>query len=299
MQTLYSIDAMHSNINGDEAVILLNKNLEQSKQLFIYLVYFVIEIARYAEADAVQRSGKHLPTQSDLNVNTKISGNEIIWTTLGNKLFTKAVKDYNLPQLIDKELVKKLYEALKITSLYQSYIAIPSREKKEERKILEFIFSDILLPEPGFINHIEEHFINWDDDGDMMIVLMAAFFQKPGAFKFDEIIGTEKREFAKDLLDCVNNKKEFCLELIKPKLKNWDAERIATLDMILMQMGLCEFLYFETIPPRVTINEYIDLAKDYSTPQSGHFVNGVLDNIHKELLAENKIHKKNFKNSTL
>jgi len=156
-----------------------------------------------------------------------------------------------------------------------------------------------MLPDENFINHVEEHSMNWDDDCDMMIVLMTGFCQKYGAFKFDEIISEEKWEFAKDLLKCVNDKKDFCLELIKPKLKNWDAERIATLDMILMQMGLCEFLYFETIPPRVTINEYIDLAKDYSTPQSGHFVNGILDNIHKELLSDNKIHKKNFKNSTL
>ena len=106
-------------------------------------------------------------------------------------------------------------------------------------------------------------------------------------------------DFAIDLMECVIDKKDYCLELIKPKLKNWDAERIASLDMILMQMGVCEFLYFETIPPKVTINEYIDLAKEYSTEQSGHFVNGILDNIHKELITQNKIHKKNFKNSTL
>jgi N utilization substance protein B len=85
------------------------------------------------------------------------------------------------------------------------------------------------------------------------------------------------------------------MELILPRLKNWDAERIATLDMILMQMGIAEFLFFETIPPKVTINEYIDLAKDYSTPQSGQFVNGILDNIHKDLLREDKLHKINFK----
>jgi N utilization substance protein B len=95
------------------------------------------------------------------------------------------------------------------------------------------------------------------------------------------------------------DKNEYCLEIIKPKLKNWDSERIAALDMILIKMGVCELLYFETIPPKVTINEYIDLAKEYSTEQSGHFINGILDNIHKELLAQNKIHKKNFKNSTL
>jgi len=97
----------------------------------------------------------------------------------------------------------------------------------------------------------------------------------------------------------VISKKEYCMTLIKPKLNNWDAERIAALDMILMQMGVCEFLFFDTIPPKVTISEYIDLAKEYSTPQSGHFVNGILDNIHKELVSENKIHKKNFRNTTL
>ena len=89
------------------------------------------------------------------------------------------------------------------------------------------------------------------------------------------------------------------MELLKPKLKNWDADRIASLDLIIIQMGICEFLFFETIPTKVTINEYIDLAKEYSTPQSGQFINGILDNIHKELTAQNKIHKRSFKNSTL
>jgi N utilization substance protein B len=293
------MDAMHNQLQPDEAVLALQKNLEHSKKLFIYLVYFISEIARYAETDALQKSGKHLPTPGDLNINTKIARNEIIEMVLANKLFAKAVQEYKLSLIVDHNLVKKLYESLTNSPQYQAYIAMPSRDKREERRILEFIFSDIMLPDENFINHVEEHFMNWDDDGDMMIVLMTGFFQKYGVFKFDEIISEEKWEFAKDLLKCVNDKKDFCLELIKPKLKNWDAERIAALDMILMQMGLCEFLYFETIPPRVTINEYIDLAKDYSTPQSGHFVNGILDNIHKELLSDNKIHKKNFKNSTL
>ncbi|MFL5739282.1 MAG: transcription antitermination protein NusB, partial [Flavisolibacter sp.] len=82
---------------------------------------------------------------------------------------------------------------------------------------------------------------------------------------------------------------------IVPKLKNWDAERIAALDMIIMKMGVAEFLYFETIPPKVTINEYIDIAKEYSTQQSGQFVNGILDNIHKELALQGKLHKTDFK----
>ena len=122
-----------------------------------------------------------------------------------------------------------------------------------------------MLPDENFISDIEAKFIHWDDDAEMMITLMNGFLQKPVSFNFGEMVSKEKMDFAIDLMECVMDKKEYCLELIKPKLKNWDAERIASLDMILMQMGVCEFMYFETIPPKVTINECIDLAKEYST----------------------------------
>jgi N utilization substance protein B len=298
MQTLYSIESMNETSPG-EPLKILQKNLEHSKALFTYLVYFITEVARHAEADAAHKAHKHLPTAGDLNINTKIAGNEIVWTVLADNSFKKALSEYKVSNLLDKELVRKIYHSLTESPEYKTYISAQSREKKSEKKILEFIFSTLMLPNEDFIMHIEEHFIHWDDDADMMVTLMDNFFQKPAAFNFGEMIGKEKMDFAKELLDTVLDKKEHTLGIIKPKLKNWDAERIASLDMILMQMGVCELLYFETIPPKVTINEYIDLAKEYSTPQSGHFVNGILDNIHKELLAENKIHKKNFRNSTL
>ena len=299
MQTLYSAESLSNAINHKEAINSLKKNLEQSRQLFTYLLYFLSELARYAKADAVQKSHKHLPTKGDLNINTKISGNEIIWSLLENVSFKNALKDYKVDSLIDRDLIKRSYLVLVESEDYKTYISLKIRDKKSEKKILEFIFNDLMLANPDFISHIEEFFIHWDDDADMMVVLMANFLQHPSEFNFGEMLTTEKWEFAKTLLETVIEKRNHCLELIKPKLKNWDADRIAALDMILMQMGVCEFLYFETIPTKVTINEYIDLAKEYSTPQSGHFVNGILDNIHKELLVENKINKKNFKNSTL
>jgi N utilization substance protein B len=109
------------------------------------------------------------------------------------------------------------------------------------------------------------------------------------------MISEEKWNFAKTLLQTVQEKAELLENFVIPKLKNWDPERIALLDMILMKMGVAEFLYFETIPPKVTINEYIDLAKEYSTSQSGQFVNGILDNIHKELVQQGKMHKVDFR----
>ena len=299
MQTLYSIESMNNETRPGEPLQILKKNLEHSQQLFTYLIYYIIEVARYSEKDALQKASKHLPSERDLNINTKIAGNEIIWATLENPSFQKSVDQLKIKYLMNDELVRKCYLTLVSSSEYKEYISQPSRDKKSEKKILEFIFSDLMLPDDHFLSDTEEKFIHWDDDAEMMILLLNGFFSKPASFNFGEMISAEKMDFAVTLLDSVIDKREYCLELIKPKLKNWDSERIASLDMILMKMGVCELLYFETIPPKVTINEYIDLAKEYSTEQSGHFVNGILDNIHKELLTQNKIHKKNFKNSTL
>lgn len=299
MQALYSIESMNNETRPGEALQILKQNIEQSRHLFTYLVYFITEVARFAEKDAAQKARKHLPSANDLNINTKIAGNEIVWAILDNTSFKKSLEHFRIKYLMNDELVRKLYLSLISSTEYKEYTALQSRDKKSEKKILEYIFDNLMLPEENFISDVEEKFIHWDDDADMMIVLMNGLLQKPASFNFEEMVTKEKMDFAIDLLECVIDKKDYSLELIKPKLKNWDADRIASLDMILMQMGVCEFLYFETIPPKVTINEYIDLAKEYSTEQSGHFVNGILDNIHKELIMQNKIHKKNFKNSTL
>jgi N utilization substance protein B len=295
MQTLYALDSMSGGVKPGEPISILTKKIEQSKQLFIYLIYFITETARYAETDANNRASKNLPTAADLATSTKIAGNEILWKIVEDVSFKAAINELRAVHIIDKDLLKKIYRSLVETTEYQEYIEEKSREKRSERRMLEFIFTDLLLPNEDFITHIEEHFINWDDDAEMMHALVLSYLNKPGQQNFQNLLSLEKRTFAKDLLNTVLDKNETTLELIKPKLKNWDADRIAALDLILLQMGVSEFLYFETIPTKVTINEYIDLAKAYSTPQSGQFVNGLLDNIHKELQQENKLDKKDFK----
>ena len=298
MQSLYAIDSMSETKPG-EGISILTKKMEQSRRLFIYLIYFITEVARYVETDAKHKASKHLPTAGDLNLNTKIAGNELLWKILEQPGYKAAVNETKPESIIDKELLKKIYQSLIESEEYKEYINIQSREKKSEKDILEFVFTDLMLPNESFIGHVEEHFINWDDDAEMMSQLVLNYLQKPTIYDFKEIASKDKWEFAKSLLETVDDKKDVTMELLKPKLKNWDADRIASLDLIIIQMGICEFLYFETIPTRVTINEYIDLAKEYSTPQSGQFINGILDNIHKELTAQDKIHKITFKNSTL
>ena len=299
MQSLYTLDSMSNDVNAAEAVRLLRKQIDQSRRLFVYLVYFLTEVARYAEKDALKKASKHLPTEQDLNINTKIVGNELLWKIAEEPGYVAACNETKPQLLIDEELLKRTYQALVQSEEYIDYVGLQNREKKGEKDILEFIFTDLMLPNENFISHVEEHFINWDDDAEMMNIMMLNFLQKPGSYNFNEFVSKEKWEFAKSLLETTIEKKEVSMELLKPKLKNWDADRIAALDLIIIEMGISEFLFFETIPTRVTINEYIDLAKDYSTPQSGQFINGILDNIHKELTAEGKIHKKTFKNSTL
>lgn len=298
MQSLYAIDSMSETKPG-EGISILNKKMEQSRHLFIYLIYFITEVARYVETDARHKASKHLPTAGDLNLNTKIAGNELLWKILEQPGYKAAINETKPEFIIDKELLKKIYQSLVESEEYKEYIGIQSREKKSEKDILEFIFTDLMLPNESFINHVEENFINWDDDAEMMSQLVLNYLQKQSIYDFKEIASKDKLDFAKSLLETVNDKKEVTMDLLKPKLKNWDADRIASLDLIIIQMGICEFLFFETIPTRVTINEYIDLAKEYSTQQSGQFINGILDNIHKELTAQDKIHKITFKNSTL
>ncbi|MBX3239581.1 MAG: transcription antitermination factor NusB [Chitinophagaceae bacterium] len=295
MQTLYALDAARDSPVPVKEDKLLEKNLEQSRHLFTYLVHFLTRVAQYAETDSRIRSSRHLPSAEDLNVNIKIAGNEILWKILETPSYQKAIAEIKPEQWDSAELIRKIYLQLVEEPLYKEYIGLQERNKKSEKNILEFIFTDLMLANDSFISHLEDTFIHWDDDSEMMNLLVLNYLQKPAAMNFQDMLGDEKRKFAYDLLHTVIEKKDYCMELIKPKLKNWDVERIAVLDMIIMQMGVSEFLYFDTIPTKVTINEYIDLAKDYSTAQSGQFVNGILDNIHKELLSQNRLHKTEFK----
>jgi transcription antitermination protein NusB len=295
MQTLYTLSTRENNVKPGEPQKLLQKHFDQSKDLLQYILYFVTEIGMYAETDSFARSSKHLPSAEDLNVNTKIAGNELLWKIKEDPSLKVEWESTNVNIRIDRDLLRKLYIQLTNTDIYKRYISTPSRDKNEEKEIVNYIFEELMLPNELFTTHLEEVYSNWDDDGEMVVQLVKGVLQKPGSADLGQFIGGDKLQFARSLLSTVLEKNEHLESYILPKLKNWDAERLAALDLILMKMGVAEFLFFETIPPKVTINEYIELAKDYSTQQSGQFVNGILDNIHKELVQEGKLHKTAFK----
>ncbi len=291
MQVLYAPGVA----GAEKSVDTLRKKFEESHQLFLYLFYVLTEIMRYAEKDASVRAGKNLPSKEDLEVNIKISGNDLLWKILESPSFKTGTEKFDLYYPATSAMVKKVYRELAESPIYIDYIKEASRNKPGEKDIIKYIFTDLMLPNDDVISVVEEYFTNWEDDADMMYKLILNCLQKTGNFSYEAFITSEKLEFGETLLLTVLEKNIFLKDMITPKLKNWDVERIAALDMILMQMGVAEFLFFESIPTKVTINEYIDIAKEYSTPQSGHFINGILDNIHKELIAADKIQKVDFK----
>jgi len=298
MQTLYNqalLETENEKSSKDSPITILNKHFDNTRSLLVYLIWCLTEIPRYSEKIAHKRASKHLPTQEDLTVNTKIAGNEVLWKML-NDAALKEQFSKDKPQLkADDEVIRKIYLELTEKEEYKKYITVQTRTREDETAIMEFILNDMMLANEAFTSHAEEIYSNWDDDGEMLIQLLVNYMNKPGHFNFKDMLGADKRNFAEGLVKTVIEKSSYLQELIIPKLKNWDPERIALLDMILMKMGVAEFLYFETIPPKVTINEYIDLAKDYSTQQSGQFVNGILDNIHKELVQQGKMNKVEYK----
>lgn len=298
MQLLYAVDVMKpekpTSAGGDLSKILLGQ-IDQTRALVVYLLDNLVQIAGYAEKHARQLAAKHIVTAEDLAFNIKLSGNEIIWKIREDAGFQDVLSIEKIESQIDQDIIKKIFLELITTATYKEYIEVAARDKKGEAAIISFIFTNLLLTHEGFVSRLEELYPNLDDDAEMAEQMVMQYLHKPGSMHLEHAVAPDKWEYAKQLLHTVLDKEDYLMELIRPKLKNWDSDRIALIDMVLLKMGLSELLYFETIPTKVTINEYIDIAKDYSTAQSGQFVNGILDSIHKELISQNKIQKVDFK----
>lgn len=301
MQTLYTLvsagvdDIEEQKQQGSN---LLDDKLTRFLDLFVLAVHYTLKVAQYAEKDAGNRAAKYLPTDEDLNVSTKIAANEFLWKTLNNETYTEKIKDKNISRYIDEDLVKKTFRKFAETEVYKGYIADGQRTPKSETAIIKFIWDEMVYGNEEVMEYFADELVEWEDDADMISMLMDNYFKSSSKINFLKLVSAEKNEYAHKLLHTAIEKKEYSTELIQPKLKNWDSERVALIDMLLLRMGVAELLYFETIPTKVTINEYIEIAKFYSTRQSGQFVNGVLDNILKDLTKEDRIKKVQRKNNT-
>jgi N utilization substance protein B len=292
MQTLYSLATFDQPeaINKLAVARMLDDKLDHVLDVFTVCVLYPIKVAEYAELDAIQRSSKYIRTEDDMNVDVRIATNSYITKTKEKASFNEKIKKDKLERFIDEEWVKKLYQQLAKSPEYQHYLSAP-QTVAGDKQIMQFIWEKLMLENETLISSFVDDLPGWEDNDELIIMLMQNYFKNSNKVDFLRLLSPDKKEYAHDLLQTVLEKEAYCMELIGPRLNNWDKERVAVIDMLLLRMAVCEFLYFPTIPTKVTINEYIDIAKQYSLPQSGQFVNGVLDNLLKDLEKDNMIRK--------
>jgi N utilization substance protein B len=244
------------------------------------------------------RKSKLLPTKEDISPNTKLLDNKFVIQLSQNSELVKYLKDRPFSWLEHEAFMRSLLENILNSDVYKEYIENQSQQYDDDREFWRKVFKQIICTDEELYSILEDESLYWNDD----IEIIQSFVLKT-IKRFDESKGNAQellpmfkdetdKEFAVKLLrESLLNGKEY-KELIDKYTKNWESERIALMDMVIMQIAIAEIMEFPSIPINVTLNEYIDIAKSYSTAKSASFINGILDAIVKELKEEKKIIKK-------
>jgi len=274
------------------------KSIDDVYEMYIRMLALLSEITEYTAIDAIERANKHFPTAEDLNPNQKLLHNEFIVLLQKNPEFQSAVNKYQVNWNADPEFVKTIYNKLKATPEYTAYLNDGLEGLENSKEIIKFIFRKIILKSQNIIQAFEDKFINWSVDKEVMQGMVAKTIKNfvnedPMKNKLTPISAdwSEDSKFVDDLFTYTLKNDAKYQEMIADRTKNWESERIALMDTILMKMAICELMNFPSIPVKVTINEYLDLSKDYSTPKSNSFINGILDKILGDLKRSDTLHK--------
>lgn len=297
LQSLYAYQVSENKeISRYEKALL--KRIDQVYEMYIWALNLLDEVADYVMIDAEERANKYLPAEDDLNVSTKLASNTFIESLRRNEAYRDGVAKYRVSWSFDPEIVRAIFHQLRGTEAYAAYLKQEDRSIAVEKDIIKYIFKKIVLTLPVVEQAFEEKFLNWPIDREVLQAMFAKTLKNfssevPGNNKLATLSlnWDEDRIFALELLAHTIRYADSYQELISQKTKNWDADRIALLDTLLMRMAICELLNFPSIPVKVTMNEYIDIAKEFSTPKSNTFINGILDKILADLQKEGRIRK--------
>lgn len=297
IQVLYST---YLNESGDlkKAETELMFSLQKSYDLYYYLLALLIEITDTHTRRLESRKAKLLPTDEDINPNTRLSDNLFIKQLKSNEQFNKYVSDRPQSWEDHENYVRSLLEKILNSDIYAEYLANEVSDYDTDREFWRKVFKTFIYCEEQLDDLLEDDNLFWNDDIEIVqsfvIKTIKKFDPEKGAnqpllpmFK-DE----EDRQFAIKLLRETMFNVKLAREYIDKYAKNWESERIAFMDMIIMQTAVSELLAFPSVPINVTMNEYINIAKSYSTHKSSSFINGILDSIVTELKSENKLLKK-------
>jgi len=297
LQTLYAYtQSEDKQVSKFEKSLL--KNVDQVYEMYIWLLNLLVEVADYTVIDAEGRARKHLPTENDLNSNLRLQNNAFIESLRKNDKFIDQTKKYHVSWSFDPEIARGIFQNLKNTEEYKAYLAQEDHSIAAEKDIIKYIFKRIILQVPIVDQVFEEKFINWQLDKEVLQALVAKTFKNfssnnPSDNKLAELTPNwdEDKEFILDLFILTVGHSEEYQRFISGKTKNWEADRIALMDTLIMRLAICELINFSSIPVKVTINEYIEISKVFSTPKSNTFINGILDKILSELKTSGRIRK--------
>ena len=293
LQSLYAFSqSEHSDTSIAEKEYL--KSVDESYRLYLLNMLYLLKVADYSKVDFEIKSKKHVPSEADKKLTLRLYENPVLVCLRENKSFFEIVKKEKLIPLIDNDMVRKLYKKFAQLEYYSTYLDMDTVPLKEHQYCLVNLYKN-MLGEELFIDHLEDISPTSEDDQSLVFGALKRSIRslndEPTFFTAQLPNKEFVHEFGKELLYLAIQHNDTLQNLIVDRLKNWNEDRVAVLDMLLLKLGICEFLYFPSIPTKVTINEYVGLAKDYSTDKSKRFINGILDRLMKDLSEQGLINK--------
>ena len=287
----------NGNKNIDTAEKELFFSLSKAYDLYNYLLLLIVEITRYAQKKIDAAQNRLSPTKEDMTPHTKIAGNKFSMKLESNRQLDYFFNNQKKNWTEEQEFIKKLYEEIFASDICKEYLKIEAPTYNDDRELWRKLYKTFIFNNEGLDQLLEEQSLYWNDDkaivDTFVLKTIKRFDEKNGAdqpllpeFKDEEDKDFARKLFRRSILNC-----DYYRHIIGESTRNWDLDRVAFMDVIIMQIALAEILSFPNIPVNVSLNEYVEIAKNYSTPKSAGFVNGTLDGIVNQLKKEGKLTK--------
>jgi len=295
MQSVYAmIKSYDDDVLREEKFI--KYSIKRMFDLYVLLLDLLVEVQKLAEEKQEISKKKYLATEEDLSPNRKFVENILIKKIAESSSLTLYKEAQNLDNWSkDDEYIKIIWDLLQNSDIFSEYLNSSDDSFNSDKDFVVTFFREIVAPNSKLAEYFEGENITWVDDIPFVntwVVRSLTKQKSANAFKLGSLYkNQDDQDFATDLFKKVILNHHSFENDIKIHTPNWETDRIADMDMILIKMGVCEFLNFPFIPTKVSINEYIEIAKDYSSEKSGYFVNGVLDKLSREFLKDKKIVK--------
>lgn len=283
--------------NLDTAEKELFFSLSKAYDMYNYLLLLMVEITRQAERKLNAAKNKLLPTTEELYPNMKFVANRFIAQLEINRQLQEFSETQKKTWENESEFVKRLCEKIMDSDIYKEYMECETSSYEEDRELWRKIYKRIIFNNPELDQVLEDQSLYWNDDKEIVdtfvLKTIKRFDESNGANQelLPEFKDEEDQDFARRLFRRTILNADYYRHLISENTRNWELDRVAFMDVIIMQIALAEILSFPNIPVSVSLNEYVEIAKLYSTPKSGSFINGTLDGIVNALKKENKLMK--------